>query len=398
MKSITQLKLKLTPTDEQREVLASVAVECRKARNVGAENWLLRQRGFPESEKQSRPGRPGKDGKARALGESTKIYHALRPATPSLNSQLHSSLAQQVATFLSSKLDWRDRVADDTMFKRKEAILAYLARPPFFTAVEIPVPNKLLHVTFVETLEFVFPWGSPEQQPLRLNVSTKELSLGHKKILRDIATGERKLADSRIVERNGEYFWHLPVAFETEQANPDVQATLFPVLPDDANLRGNPFELKRPDGRRPWFIGDGWYLLAQTQRLTKLKKAIGWRYRQRMGAGHGRKKIDSAVRKRSQQLANMVAEVRRRAIADVVRQCVRCGVGELVYRKPSLPLREHSWFAKHGLEWDWTRFQSDLINAAARKGIAVVVDELRMKEWMEMKEKAKKEKKAKKVA
>jgi len=385
MKSRTVLKLKVKVDDEQSALLLRVAQDCRRGRNVGLEDWLLRQRGMPESDKQSRPGKPDKNGNPRSLSESTKIYHALRSETPSLNSQIHSTLAAQVNSNLSAKLDWRDRIASEEAksFKRKDAILSYEARPPFFTQLEVPVPNKITSFRFDQVPVLRFWWGAKGESPVSLELSTRRLSTGYKTILHLLAAGDKKLADSRLVYRDDEWFWHLPVEFETEVRS-DVEATLKPTLDIKVDDRGKqkdrPFRLDLPGRDRPWYIGDGRYLYSQARRLVKLSKEIGWRYRQRLGTGHGRKKVDKARRRRLKRLRDIVAEVRRRAIADVVRQCVRHEVGKLNYYEPTLPLRRQCWFDQNGIDWDWTRFFTDLKNAAARQGIKVVRVKYKMKD------------------
>lgn len=376
MKSITVLKLKLEPTDEQDEHLLLAGRLCRKARNATLENWLLRQRGLPESEKQAKPSRKNI---GEPLKESTKLYHAVTAAAPELDTQVASMIANGLDSQLKTKLDWRrqpgkqDGGEKPKKLRRSDAILNYDDRPPFFTKMEIPVRSVNAAFTFTEKPELAVTLL--RGQRTSFTISTSRLKGGHKLFLHELANGIRKLSDSRIVERDGEWFWHVPFVFESEVRS-DIEATISPVT-DDKNDR--PFKLELPCDRK-WGIGDGRYLLGQTKRLIELRKQIGWRYQQRNGAGHGRQKIDEAMRKRSLQLANIVSEVRRRAIADTVQQCVRANVGRLIYREPSLPVREKCWFALKGLDWDWTRFIGDLKNSAARQGIEVIVQPLRMKE------------------
>ena len=383
MKSITVLKLKLT---DAPPILQAVAHQCRLAWNGATEDWLLRARGVKkESKSQSRPSpKTGKNGEQKPLVESSKLYQAARAVAPELGSTPASMLASQLHSHLGAKVDWRrGKTEDGKRPRRRDEILAYNERPPFRTTDEIPLHNRTVKVSCADTLSIsVSGLGCGVEGPLTLDLSLREISPGHQLILRDLAAKTRKLADSKLVENDGDWFWHVPVMFETEPRS-EIEAMLVPKIGDDGERQSDrPFELHLPNGRN-WYVGDGRYLLAQVQRLVGLRKQIGWRYRQRMGAGHGRKKVDEAVRRRRAQQQNVVAEVRRRAIADIVRQCVRQNVGTLFYREPSLPLRKKCWFDVSGVEWDWTRFGGDLKNAAARQGIVVVVKQLGWKEAME---------------
>lgn len=378
MNSITVFKLKIA---RGWEPLADLAKLCRTATNAAVEDWLLRARKLKRQTKKQ-AAKNQKTGKP--LSESTKIYHAMRAAAPTLRSNAVAMLAAQLNTNLASKVDWRRRGEFETKGappKRKDAIMQYEDRPPFTTQMQYPVHNRDIALHFGERYVITLQLADG---PIELELSTKRLPAGKKKILLEVASGKRKLCCSRLLLKDDAWYWFLPVAFEAEQLNEDVTATLSPVIigaePEDLEdqakraeklSRDRPFELVLPARRNPWGIGDGRYLLAQTTRIDQLRKQIGWRYRQRNGAGHGRKKIDAAMSKRATQLRNITSEVRRRAIADVVRQCQRAGVGTLVYRDPTGPTKDLTWFAARGLEWDWTRWMGDLKNACARAGIAV---------------------------
>lgn len=381
MKSITVLKLKLE--DDADTILRPIGLACRKARNGGAENWLLRRRGLPETERQSKAMIARKDKASDApKSERTKIYHAMRAAAPELGSAQASRLANDLASYLSARVDWRRGNAEDgTRRRRRDAILAYDDRPPFFSTLEIPLQFQQTQVTFDSRLTIDVSRPMVDLPNVCLEVSVRDLPAGKKKLIQELATGNRKLPDSKLVERDGKWFWHIPLTFETEVSS-EVCAELWPTIGSskDGKQHDRPFRLELPGRDRPWWVGDGRYLVAQTQRLIGLRKMIGWRYRQRMGAGHGRKKIDAAVRRRREQERNMRTEVLRRAIADVVRQCVAAKCGRLVWHEPSLPLREKCWFHVMGLEWNWTKFSADLENAAARQGIEVEKTMLKKRE------------------
>lgn len=381
MKSFTVLKLNLE--DGVDATLRPIGLACRMARNAGTEDWLLRQRGLPESDRQAKSLIARKDKAVDApKSESTKIYHAMRAAVPALGSLYVAVLSQSVSSYLGARVDWRRSDKEDGKpRRRREAILEYEDRPPFFTTLEIPLPNTRARVVFGDRLTIVVAQPMEGVPTLRLEVSLRDLPPGKQRLMREVATGQRDLPDSKLVEKDGKWFWHVPLTFETEVRSENV-AELWPTLNSakDGKQSDRPFRLELPGRTRPWFVGDGRYLVAQTARLIAIRKQVGWRYQQRMGAGHGRQKIDAAVRRRRTQERNMRTEVLRRAIADVVRQCVRENCGRLIYHEPSLPLREKCWFAAMGLEWNWTKFAADLKNAAARQGIEVEKKQWKIKE------------------
>lgn len=381
LSSVTILKLKLQLDSEQSEELQRMAELCRRGRNAGGTNWLLRQHGLPETQKQSE--RLCKHAKhaGKPKSESARIYHAVREGSPGLTGTVHSMLANQINSYLAGKLDWREgKTEDGKRPRRRDAIMSYNARPPFFTAIEIPIRANEARFTFGDTADISFRVLSAG--PTVSRISTSRLSAGQKRLLHQLASGERKLTDSKLLLRDGEWFWFLPLAFESNAVQSDRQAVLSPVIPCESTV-GNadrPFGLSLPEREKPWYIGDARYIIAQAHRIETMRKAIGWRYRQRNGAGHGRRKIDEKMRRVGQLWANITDEFRRRLICDIVNQCERAACGTVVYREPSLPLREKCWFARNGLEWNWTRFFGDLENALARRGIVLKKELLRLKD------------------
>lgn len=373
MKSVTTLRFK-AQCDDDAEV-RHVAEVCRRARNAALENWLLRQRGLPESEKQRKTSpKPDKDGNPRPLSESTKLYHAVRAEAPELNTQAASMIAAAISSHLAAKQDWRRGGGG----KRKDAILNYEDRPPFFSGLEIPLHNSQVALSVGDdvSIRIRSPLGNGD---LTISFSGKGMN-GHRRVLEEITSGARKLSDSKLIFKphKNAWYWHLPVVFETEVRS-DVEVTLYPVIGIPAGRHADNFlRLELPG--RSWMVGHGRFLLSQTLRLIGIRKAIGWRYRNGQGSGHGRQKIDAAVRKRRMQQRNIVCEVRRQAVNDVMRQCDRAGAGVIVYREPSLPLRKKTWFSEQGLEWDWTAFLMDLKNVAARRGVEVVKKQYRWKD------------------
>ncbi len=275
--------------------------------------------------------------------------------------------------------------------------MAYQDKPPWNTGNEIPATARKTTIVFGDTCAVkVTNMLGPE--PVAFQVSLKKMPASRKKMLREIADGTRKLCDSRIIAktdpRTDKETWYYYLITRNESPVLDTNAfiTLMPQWVTDTETNSDrPFKTLLPSGRK-WYVGDGRYLLAQTRRLVGLRKMIGYRYRNGGGAGHGRKKLVGRQRMRSQQLRNVRDEVRRRMVTDVIRQCEREEAGTIVYREPaSDAVKQHCWFYRNDLEFDWTAFLGDLKNVAKRKGIEVKVKKIKIAEVLTIEEDARKE-------
>jgi len=386
MKSIAMLKLKV---ENPPECLERIAGYVRRGRNAGLENWLLRHRGLPETEKQSDPTvakRPkGFIGPMELKTDkhpSTKIYHSITTAVPEVSCDVCALLSAEVWSNLNAKLDWRRQDGESSAIRRRrDAILKYEDRPPWFTKNDIPVLNKNSTVEFGNELHLTISNLVRGEEPLRVKLSLKGVPPKLKTLIRRVIAGELKFSDSSIRQKpSGEWYWFWPIKMESRVVlNADVIATLTPVFAKSEEKQSDwPFVVTHPEGK--WYIGDGRYLEAQTKRLIGLRKMVGYRYRQGLAKGHGRSKMDTAISHRSTQLRNIRDEFRRRTVLDTIRQCERYNCGTLIYREPTGPAKTKCWFECKGLEFDWTSFLTDLKNSAAKRGINVVVKKLKIKE------------------
>lgn len=378
MKSISILKLKLV--DPPLEELERIAALVRLGRNAGVEDWLLRQRGKSETAKQSKesPRKPGQ-----SLGESTKIYHGISAVVPELGSDVVASIAKGIWSNLGAKLDWRRR--DGKPKKRMDAIVAYEDRPPWFTGTEIPVANKYAKVELGDELHLTVNNLVKPYEPLRLQLSLKGVPPSIKKRIRRVLSGELKFSDSRLLKKGEKWIWFWPISEEKPGVFSDRELILTPQF-NEAKTRQSdkPFFTTSPDGRI-WWLGDGRMIVAVTLRLIGLRKAIGYLKKNGlMASGHGRGKVDIAIRKRRTQERHMRHEFRHKLINDIIKQCIRHQCGTIIYREPTGPAKDKCWFERIELDFDWTSFLGDLKNSAARRGIAVTVKKLKIAEVLEV--------------
>lgn len=382
----TVLKLKLQVSADQASDLEAIAALCRRGLNAGAVNWLMRQHGLPLSEKQANRLCKHKAHEGREKSESTRIYHAVREASPGLTADVHSMLANQIASYLSGRLDWREgKTEDGKRPRRKDAILQGSARPPYFTAVEIPVRATGVRFRYFDDAELTCKLLASGATTVA--ISTRKISQGQRTILKELSAGSRKVPDSKLLLKEGEWYWYVPLAFDAPAVQSDTVAELRPVVPAPGaawqRQREHPFSLTMPGRDRPWGCGLGEWYVRQCERIEIRRKLIGERYRHRCGSGHGRKKWVCISHRIGLAQRRLTDEVRRKCIAEIVANAERAGCGTILYREPSLPLRDKCWFqanAMGAVNWDWTRFAVDLENAAARRGLRVEKKTLTWKE------------------
>lgn len=368
MKNVTAYRFKI---DEPPESLKAIAERLRLARNVASMDWMMRQAGLPLHGKQN-PDRC----------ESTNIYHSIKEHDIGIDSQVASMLAASINSFVSGKLDWRENESGKA--KRSDAIKAGNARPPYFTAIEIPVHNKISKLTLEDCYRLSIR-PIVNEQPISLKIATSKLPRRLRLVLASILSGEQRMPCGTLHYRDKgskpAWYWNISISSEVEPLDSDVEVEVWPTLDGDGERSvDRPFTCVLPGGRK-WAVGDGRFFLSQVERLEGAIKSIGHAYRnRRTGAGHGRAKYDANKSRFRAQLANVTAEVRRKCIVDIIDQCKRNNAGTLVYREPTNPAKDKVWFKIKGVEWDWTRFGTDLKNSAARAGIKLKFKKLKIAE------------------
>lgn len=387
----TVLKLKLQVGDEQRVELARMAELCRRGRNAGSVNWLMRQHGFPLSERQIKRHRAPsakelerlqkRGGDLAAKSESTYIYHAVAEVTAGLTATVRSMLAAQVASYLSGKLDWREgKTEDGKRPRRRDAINKGDARPPYYTATEIPI--RAAEATFRYSDDASLTFRVLASGATTVSLSTRQFSSGQRTLLKELSAKQRKLTDSKLLLKNDNWYWYLTLEFDAPVIQSERTAELRVRMPPGEAWQGrreHPCDLTLPGRDRPWGCGLGEWYVDFIARLETRRKRIGERYRHRAGTGHGRDKWDTISHRLGASRQRATDEFRRQLIVEIVDHAERAGCGTVLYHEPSLPLREKCWFAMRGVEWDYTRFVMDLENALARRGIRLTTTILKLK-------------------
>jgi hypothetical protein len=99
------------------------------------------------------------------------------------------------------------------------------------------------------------------------------------------------------------------------------------------------------------------------------------RHRHRDGSsgrrGHGRQRVELAIRPVSRAVDKLLHRVQWRVVAKVIEYCIRENCGAVEWSDPSMRQRARSWFASRKLPWDWTGFASRLTHKLWVNGIEI---------------------------
>ncbi len=219
------------------------------------------------------------------------------------------------------------------------------------------------------------------QRGLIYNLEVGRMSGGNRRLLKRIVSGDLPFCDSRLVCKNGE--WFVRLCYNVPEVDHGLDADRVATLRIGGKLSDMPLCVHLPDEDRPRRIGDGKPLVAEYERLTIRRKSLQYRYRSGRGSGHGQERVYRAIRPLSRRMADVKDSFDKYAVACVIHTLVRDGTGTLVYREPTMPLRDHAWFAQHGIPMDWTRFVEKLKFACAKHRIALSVERMGVKEHKE---------------
>lgn len=320
--------------------------------------------------------------KKEVLALAKETYKDARSGGRNLAAGPASVCAQEVIDWLTSNVPYNHE--GDARW-RWQAVLDYEINRPTWRSLEIPVRAGDVRKRFVWTDDrctLAFPLfstdsGRANRSPtVRLEVG--KFSRGTRRLLREIADGKRKLRDSSIQERDGK--WYFVMAYDVPTVvhawDDSVTLTLLPSPPDATR----PFVCILPDGRK-WWLGDGLPLEREYQRVVARRKAIQYRYRNGQGAGHGRERFYQATRPDSRAWTDMQRLFSWNLIADLVRLCERHGAGSLLYREPTMPVRQHCWFSQRGMPFDWSGLNGKLTHASKKHGFGLAVSRIGMKEY-----------------
>lgn len=383
------LKLKIDscvtmPTKRYLALMEDRLDDANRVRNAIVRGWVRWREDNPEWEPQQRTTRTGEP-KVNAKGDpvlehpmisqskAAELYHVYKEVAPHMSSNVASGCWNEVLSDLKDKMPYNHEGSQ----YRWQAILNYEVQPPTYRASVLPCPSGPSGFIYTDDrLELLHPLlsktsGYKCRSPVvRLKgLRSKGISRGNQELLKRIARGELRRADSTLVLQKGEWYYHLcyEVPIKDHCLNKDVVAVVTPMR--DSERR--PFEMRVAGGIR-WTAGDGIAMERKIERVAIRRKSIRNNYKDGAGSGHGKSKFYRAIRPMSRSVVNAQRAFQKHLINEIIRFCVQSGAGTVEYREPTMPLRDCLWFAQRGIPFCWDRFAADLAFNLQKNGISQV--------------------------
>ena len=338
-----------------------------------------------------------------SLANAVELKNMYKPSMvdlfPHVSSALVSACCQDVTQRAAMAAPWKDNsgVKRRVPLKRWQAVMLGECNQNNWSALRVPIlagmncVSKLRHNEFHGDYELDFPlWSkqSPrEHKRCRVRLLVREHSDGNRHLVQRIANEPKTLfKDSELIYDHDKRFWQLNLTYETPNYPPRDRSRVAELLMAPNTSTKGPLVIMRDEGR-PWWCGrNGKYIVRLEEFRTIKKKVVGLRYRDAERDsldGHGRGRVYDAARAQTRACRDANIRFRRELLRDVVKFCKLNGIGTLVYREPSIPLRDASWFALNGVGFAWSMFSPALVAKLATIGTVVEVKSHRLAEWCE---------------
>lgn len=392
------------PEHTLRRLLGQARRDCCMARNAAITHWLLWRRQHPDWKPggpydapprkiNRKPKEPTPDAKAPkdppyAPREflSRELYGVAVKAAPALNTSVCSSCVQEVGARLKAKTPYNHD--GDARFVW-EAILSSEVSLPSWRSGRIPAPRAVMQLLYTnDQCSLRFPLLSKMSgykllsPTVRLHAS--DLKTGNRRILRRLVSGDLRLADSQIVERKGVWYAQLCYGVPVMACGmPTARVlTLCPSLPDDRR----PFvAIWTTEGDDPhevrWGVGNGVPLVSEYRRVVARRRALRDRYSDGCGSGHGRKRWYKTIKPMSRYVVDMCSRFTKQTVADIIALAIRERCGSIMYREPTMPVRENCWFAKKDVPMDWVALEQRLAFKCEVASLEYDKQRMGMAEW-----------------
>lgn len=303
-------------------------------------------------------------------GFTTQLYHAGREAAPALSSIIVAAASNTIlGAHLLKRTPWNHRGLCKRVW---QAVLGNEIARPCFRECGLAAPNKTTKLSLGAdhaTLTFAL-WSkqaSRKHTQGSCRLAMRLLPGGLKAIIRRVANGENdwRLCDSELVWKEGKRrskgTWYYHMCYQRpplpEKLNPERTAQLH-FLSGEAD---KPFEVGMDTGF-PWKLGDVAVLQAKYNQLETRRLVLRHGYRDAGSGrkGHGRERIESAIRPVSRQARMLMERFSKNVVAQVIKYCRRYECGTLTWDKPHTKAKLAGWFAAKGIPFDWTRFDAQL--------------------------------------
>ena len=388
-------------------LLHDIANKCAIARNAGVTHWLMWRRANPDWKKgdpyvapaplikvtprkpkdPTKPRKPPTDGPlGPRLFISREISRVMNASVVGVSPSVISCCAQ----------GWQDAFTNKTSYKDKERgykgrwvwesiLLNENSLPNYKNSEIIPVPKQQAKLFYTsDECKIRLPLLSKKSgwriiSPI-VRLEVKGMSCGQRRILRNIADGTLARCDSQLTFARGEWYLNLTYKMPTVGSGlpKDRVLTVEPCGGDDPR----PFRLywtNEDDGeKRTWDVGAGRPLEAEYQRIQAKRRAI----KGRPYKGKGCFVQSKRTRPMSDRVTNLCARFRKQTVSDIIKIAIRERCGTIIYREPTIPVRDYTWFAEHDVPMNWEPFTNQLIHRTIFvKGIDCEVVRIGKPEW-----------------
>jgi len=378
--------------------------DCCIARNAAMTHWFIWRRQNPEWEpggaydapklKIKRKPKPEPEKKtpkdppfAPREFLSRELYGIAVAAAGNLNTSVASSCVQEVTSRLKANTPYNH---DGEARWAWQAILSSEVSLPTWRGGRIPMPRsvaKLIYTDDVCTIRFPL-LSKKSGYKLKLlspvvRLDAADLKRGNRRILRRLASGDLRMADSQIVERKGK--WYVQFCYDVPVCAVDLPTsrvlTILPSLPDDRRPFTCRWIVEEDQREIYWGLGNGRPLVAEYRRVAARRRALRNRYKDGCGSGHGKKRWYKTIRPMSRYVIDMCSRFTKQTVADIISLAIRERCGSILYREPTMPVRDNSWFAAPDVPFDWTNFETRLAFKCEVAGIEYDKIRVGMGEW-----------------
>lgn len=314
-------------------------------------------------------------------GFSTELYHAGCAVAPQLAANIIAMVSQGMMSNVNKRVPFGH---NGTARRVWQAILGNEMSRPCFRQNEISLPNNSMEFKLSDSgYTVTFPlWSKAagrKHSRHTCRLESKHLTKGYKSVLLKIAAGEWKLCDSALhwhepKSRGKKGHWAIHLCYQRPQeklTNLDPkQVAVLSLMGKDAE---KPFEISTPGVFKPWKLGDVKVYLNELSRLETRRLEMRHRHRDKSSGrrGHGRKRVEGAIRPVTRKIKNLMGRFQWRMVSEIVRFCAQYGCGVVEFSEPSMGKRANCWFSVGGRQWDWTGFLSRLKHKLWLNGIEI---------------------------
>lgn len=344
------------------------------------------------------------------------MYSAGTKLAPDMACALIAQLRGEVLDRLKTRLPYNH--ARETGGKCKfrwEGILANEVARDTYRSIHIPVPNNAAIVGYQGHLSRSISKGVNEKVRRMcqssavvrfvcfsnksgrdnldhvFRIEARQLPKGKRAILYRIATGEWKLCDSKLVYKRNAWFFQM--TYRQPQKSLNLNKNNVGTLVMAPYNSKQPFSIDfRTDSGKVlrWELGDGVVLLSEYQRLLLRRRVIQNRYKTASTGrkGHGKQRAFRVMKPLTRRANDLMEVFTNHVVASIIKFCIRFDVGTVIYREPSLILRDYSWFAKNKsgqpIPYNWTTLALKLKHKTWINGIDFDVMRMGCKEHREL--------------